>query len=268
MRAALPMLVAAAVGAGSFLLLTHGGNTVRADFAIVPSLERAAALAGFGLDEVHLTGHAFTADADVYDALDLDNVRSFVALDTAAVRNRIERLPWVATADLRRVFPGRLEVRITERKPFAVWRRGDQETLIDRAGRVLAKVNSGSLGDLPRVAGEGANTQVSALLGLLDQFPGIKSRLEAAEWVGERRWTLFLAGNVTLHLPAGRAAPAIDGIGSVGGIDALIAPPGRIIDLRAQGRIAIREGGGARLSTRAAEPGAGFASGSLSGSGT
>ena len=249
----MPVMLAARVGAGSFLALTHGGRDVRTHLVFKLGFERLAQLAGFGIDEVHLAGHLFTQDSEVYDAIDLDNVRSFASVDTATVRARIERLPWVATVNLTRAYPGRLEVRITERKPFAVWRRGEQEALIDRTGRTLAAINTGSVSDLPRVAGEGANAQVSALLSLLDRFPGVRGRLETAEWVGDRRWTLFFAGNVTLHLPADREAPALEDIAARGGIESLITIPNRIIDLRAPGRIAMRENKGARVS--AATPG-------------
>ena len=81
---------------------------------------------------------------DVFDALDLANVRSIASFDAAAVQARLERLPWIATAELTRVYPDRLDVRIAERKPFAVWARGDRSYLIDATGRVLSAVSATS----------------------------------------------------------------------------------------------------------------------------
>lgn len=242
---AIPLACAALLGAVSFFALTGGGHDVRVVKTLWPRVEALAVLSGFGIDQVTVTGHAFTQDRDVYDAIDLDNVRSFLALDTGAVRARIGRLPWVATADLTRTFPGRLDVRITERKPFAVWRRGGEETLIDRTGRVLARINPGSVPDLPRVAGEGANAQFAVLMGLVARFPGIAGRLESAEWVAERRWTLNLSDGVTLHLPTDREALSLEQLS--GELARLVAVPGRTIDLRAPGRIAVRRGAPARV---------------------
>ena len=51
---------------------------------------------------------------------------------------RIERLPWVERASIERIVPDRLEVRITERAPFAVWRLGDRNCA-DRQDRPRAR---------------------------------------------------------------------------------------------------------------------------------
>jgi cell division protein FtsQ len=232
--------LAAVAGAGLFLMLTAGGKSVRAGSVLGRELERGLQLAGFGLDEVHIIGHVYTRDGDIYDAIDLDNVRTFFALDTGEVRRRIERLPWVLSADLTRVLPGRLDVRISERTPVALWRRGGEEMLIDRTGRVLARVNPGSVKELPRFAGEGANEHASSLKTLLDRLPSIASRVEVAEWVAERRWTLRLAGNVTLHLPTDRAAPVLEELARRPDLAALLAVQSRVIDLRGPGRMTLR----------------------------
>lgn len=252
---ALLVLGAAGFGAAGFLLLTRGGQEVRADIRLHPGFVRMAQLSGLGLDEIHLTGHAFTADSDVYDALDLDNVRSLLLIDSDAVRARLERLPWVATAALTRVYPGTLQIHITERRPFAVWRRGPDEYLIDRTGRVLSAIRVGSVTDLPIVAGEGANAEIAGLMGLLDRFPEVKGKLESAEWVAERRWTLNLAANVTLHLPTDRGAAALGDLAARGAIETALASPNRTIDMRGLGRMTIRETAGVRHSGRQAEPG-------------
>lgn len=203
-------------------------------------LDRLAGNAGLGLDEVSLTGHRFTSDLDVFDALDLANARSFVAFDTAAARARIERLPWVATVEMSRIYPSRLEVRITERTPFALWRRGGRFQLIDATGRELSVVTPEDYAGLPRFSGEGAAAEASALAALVDRFPLLKSRLVDAERVSERRWTLHLKNNVVLHLPADREATALDEIARSEALQALVSGPDRIVDLRARDRAITR----------------------------
>jgi cell division protein FtsQ len=213
---------------------------VRPRLTLGASFDRAARLMGFGIDEVHVSGHGFTQDADIYDALDLDHVRTYFGLDTPAIRSRLERLPWVATAELVRAYPGRLEVHIAERKPFAVWRLGEEERLIDRSGRLLARISPGSVTGLPRTSGAGANTELPALLALIDRHPAVKSRLEMAERVADRRWSLHLTGHVVLHLPASREAPALAEASAGPGFEAALATAGSVIDLRAPGRVAVR----------------------------
>ncbi len=204
-------------------------------------IDAIAAFAGFGIDQVTLTGHQFTADTDVFDALDLGNARSMASFDASAVRARLERLPWIATAELTRVFPGGLDVRITERKPFAVWARGEQRYLIDRTGRVLSPVSATAALDFPKVAGEGAAAEAEGLLALVARYPTVARRLEEAERVAERRWTLKLSRAVTLVLPADREAAVLEEIEKGGELARLVAGEKAIIDLRGQGRITVRD---------------------------
>jgi len=205
-----------------------------------PELERAARLLGFGIDQVTLSGQHFTFDRDIFDALDLANVRTFAALDTAAVKARIERLPWIAAAELTRVYPARLEVRVTERKPFALWSRSDRLYLIDKTGRVLAAVTDAALPALPRFAGEGAAAGAADLLDLVSRYPAIAKRLELAELVSERRWNLTLAHRTTVKLPADDEAAALAEIERDPALAGLLEAGGVTIDLRGPGRAAVR----------------------------
>jgi cell division protein FtsQ len=195
---------------------------------------------GFGIDQVTLTGHHFSFDRDVFDALDLANVRTFAALDTAAVKSRIERLPWVDAAELTRVYPGELEIRVTERKPYALWQRTDRHYLIDKTGRVLAAVGGDSLPDLPRFAGEGAAAEAAGLMENLARYPEIASRLSEAERVSERRWKLKLANATTIELPADGEVGALEELSRDAALVRLVAAGRTTLDFRGPGRVAVR----------------------------
>lgn len=209
----------------------------------LPEIDRAARAMGFGIDQVTLRGHRFSFDRDIFDALDLANVRSFAALDTAAVKARIERLPWIDTAEISRVFPGQLEIRVTERKPFALWTRGERRYVIDKTGRVLAGVSGETLPDLPRVAGEGAAVEAADIFDLVARYPAIGNRLEEAERVSERRWNLKLAGAITLKLPADGEARVLQQLSRDASLASLLTAGNTTIDLRAPGRVAVRRDG-------------------------
>ena len=206
-------------------------------------LDGIARLTGFGIDMVVLTGHRFTTDSDIFDALDLPNARSLVSFDTEGVRQRLERLPWVESADLTRVFPDRLDVKVSERKAFAVWIREDHAFLIDASGRVLSAIGHGKGLDLPRLSGEGAAPEAERFLTILARTPDLYARLEEAERVGDRRWTLHLTGGVTVHLPPDREAAVLETLAKGGRLASLLDIENRIVDLRASGRVAVRDGG-------------------------
>ena len=202
--------------------------------------DQVATTLGFGIEQVSLTGHRFTSDADLFDALDLKSARSLASFEPDAIRRRFERLPWVQSVEISRIWPGQLSIRVTERKPFAIWEQGDSAELIDATGRRLGPVKRDAVLDLPRVAGEGANVAAAALLTTLDRHPDIKSRLVRADRLGDRRWTLELAGGGRINLPSDGETSALARLAAEPQIAALVAKPGQIIDLRSPSRIAIR----------------------------
>lgn len=202
--------------------------------------DQLATAMGFGIEQVSLTGHRFTSDADLFDALDLKFARSLASFEPDAIRKRFERLPWVQSVEISRVWPGQLAIRVTERKPFAIWERGDSAELIDATGRQLGPVKRDAVLNLPRVAGEGANLAAAALLTTLDRHPEIKARIVRVSRLSDRRWTLELDGGDRIHLPADGEASALARLAAEPQIAALVAKPGQIIDLRSPSRIAIR----------------------------
>ena len=113
--------------------LAQGVTLVRNEHAgtVLAKLETWAQLAGLGLDQVTLIGHRYTADTDIFEAIGLKRARTMLSFDPAAAQARLAELPWIQQASLERVFPDRLEVRVTERTPVAVWSRGERSFLID-----------------------------------------------------------------------------------------------------------------------------------------
>jgi cell division protein FtsQ len=200
-------------------------------------LERLIELAGFGLTQVSVTGHRYTLDSDIFDAIGLENAHTMLSFDTRAAQDRIERLPWVERASIERVLPDRLEVRIWERSASAVWRRGERSFLIDRSGRLLAAVPGEAMPSLPRIAGEGAAGEAAALHTLLAEHSAFMARVASAERVGQRRWRLRLADGGTVELPAHGEEEAIARALRV----AAARVPGAIdIDVRVPARTLVR----------------------------
>lgn len=242
--------VAALAGAAIYTVATDGGRNTRASDPLLPNIETAVAAIGFGLDQVAITGQKYTSDADIYEALGLDNTRSFATLDADAARQRIEDLPWIEKAELARAYPGRLDIKITERKPWAVWRDGKRDYLVDQSGRVLATVKAGSAGSgLLHLSGEGAAKEAPALMTMLGRYPDIARDLQEAERVAGRRWTLKLQHNTVLILPPEREAQALAVYASDRTVKALTAEGGFTIDLRAVNKITLRRTPGATQST-------------------
>jgi cell division protein FtsQ len=213
-------------------------------------LERLIELAGLGLTQVSVTGHRYTLDSDIFDAIGMENAHTMLAFDTRAAQDRIERLPWVERASIERVLPDRLEVRIAERSPSAVWLRNGRSFLIDPSGRVLAAVPPDAMASLPRVAGEGAAAKAASLHALLAEHPTVMARIKVAERVGQRRWVLRLADGGSVQLPAQDEREAI-----ARWLRVAAAWPGAVeIDVRVKERTLARVPEGSKATMEPAAP--------------
>lgn len=245
------MVAAGLAGMAAFLVFAGSAERTRSTAPALAEIENMIDLAGYGLTQVSLTGHRLTPDGDVFDAIDLAGAPTMLSFDSRAAQARIEALSWVERASIERVFPDRLEVRITERMPFAVWRLGSRHYLIDKTGRELAAVAANTAPALPRLAGEGAATEAAALYALLAGYPTLLRQVELAERVGGRRWTLRLAGGGAIQLPVDGVAEALARASAFAG--SAREAGANEIDLRVAGRTLVRDGqDGGRLVEQAA----------------
>ncbi|MEM8974979.1 MAG: FtsQ-type POTRA domain-containing protein [Pseudomonadota bacterium] len=196
----LPVCAALASGA-VFLSWTDGGRTTRLSDPLTIQLDRLADGLGLGLQEITVGGHRRTREKAVYAAMQLRDVRSFVLFDSEATRRRIEDLPWVARAEIRRSFPWRVAVRIVERRPFALWRHQGVDTIVDRTGRHLETVDFGRVRSLPLVAGLGAEAFAHEIVDAVAKWPDLVLATSLAKRIGRRRWDLVLSGSRRVQLP-------------------------------------------------------------------
>lgn len=251
-RSALMAICAAVMSVGLFGILTVGGTGKYVassnglagigDFVggFIPSADRIAEVAGLGIDQVAITGHRYTTDAAIFAALDLDQARSIATFDSVAARDRLEALPWVKHAALTRLYPGQLNVRISERSSYALWRRSGVLYLIDQSGHVLTATDERAAPKLPLVEGEGAGEHAAELLSLLGEYRDIAHRLERSERIGGRRWRLFLHGQVIIDLPVEQVPRALRLVTAAPSLRKVLDDGNSIVDLRASGRVAVR----------------------------
>ena len=69
--------------------------------------------------------------------------RNLFALDLGSLRRSLELLPWVRTATVRRMWPDRLMIQITERVPIAFARIDNSTQLVDEDGILLESKSVG-----------------------------------------------------------------------------------------------------------------------------
>lgn len=97
-----------------------------------------------------------------------DAARGFFAVDLGAMRTRIEALPWVETAEVRKRWPDLLELRVREFEPAARW---NQSGLLSVHGLPFAAPVATLPLDLPQLSGPDARAaEVLARLSDIDSI--------------------------------------------------------------------------------------------------
>ncbi len=229
----------ALIAATVFVALTDGGRQARQTVSPASYLGQILEQAGFGLSEVTVKGQHMTRDSEIYDQLQLGGRRSIWLFNTEAARRRIEGLPWILNASVKRVFPDRLDIRVRERRPSAIWNDGRRAILIDKTGRILGELDAGKQEGLPRFYGNGAPAQASSMLESIDRFPKLRRQVGLFEWVANRHWTLHLKSGRQILLPARNASSALLRlVKSTGGVR-LIDTNFEKLDLRLENQLAI-----------------------------
>jgi len=174
-----------------------GAEITRAETAFI------ARSADFGLvvRDVLVDGRQQTPASDVLAALDVQRGQPLLDFAPAAAKARLESLGWVREATVERRFPGTILVRLTERRPLALWQRDGKLTLIDDTGTVITHDNLDRFADLPIVVGDDAPQFAPALIAMLATEPQLKSKVTAAVRVSGRRWNLRLNNAIDIRLP-------------------------------------------------------------------
>jgi cell division protein FtsQ len=96
----------------------------------------------FALSRIDVRGNLRTRTEEVLAAVEPWRGRNVLALDLAAVAERLEGLPWVERVTLSKRLPDGLAITIGERKPAALWRVSQELWWVDGAGRVVAPFDS------------------------------------------------------------------------------------------------------------------------------
>jgi len=203
---------------------------------LVTSLSNAG---GLVVESVKITGQMETSEVAVLQKLQLPPDASLPAIDVASARERIETLPWVQTASLRKVYPSTLKITINERQPYVLWQHDQQLSVLDDTGRVIGEARDAHR-NLVRVVGAGAETRAFEALALADTAPGIRARLKAAVLIGQRRWNFVLDNGVTLMLPQDDPKAALARIAGFDQSNNLLGRDIVSVDLRLGDRMFVR----------------------------
>ncbi|MGB3710067.1 MAG: FtsQ-type POTRA domain-containing protein [Erythrobacter sp.] len=233
---------------------------VIANLAGVPAIAQAqvarmASDAGFEVRNVRVTGTDRLDERQVYARALVQRDRPMPLVEIEALRAELLELPWVRDARVSVQLPGTLAIDIVEREPHAVLQKPDRLVLIDATGAELEPISRKDSEGMLRIEGPGAARQVEALDTLLSTAPALIPQVEAAEWIGNRRWNLTFRSDQVLALPEGanEAASALIKFARLDGRNRLLGGKVAAFDMRSPPRIYMRVPGSADRAEMGAE---------------
>ncbi|MDF1748980.1 MAG: FtsQ-type POTRA domain-containing protein [Alphaproteobacteria bacterium] len=163
---------------------------------------------GLAVKEVYVIGRQETDRNDLLAALNIQVGDPILGFSPESVKQRVEQLGWVKSAEIRRTLPGIVVVKIVERQAVAIWQNDDQFVLIDSDGVTIGAKDVLRHGHLKQVVGPDAPEHTMELLKMLAQEPELEDRVLVAMRIGARRWSLRLSGGIDVNLPEENADKA------------------------------------------------------------
>lgn len=202
--------------------------------------DKLMARAGLTVGSVIIEGRAGKDTSDIQRMLGVKRGDLMLYFDVDEVRARLEALPAVKTAEVRRIWPGRIYIRIEERRPVARWQMDGVTRVIDEDGHTITGRSDVQAQSLPLVVGKGAAEAAKSFLALLATQPDFKSNVKVAVRVGERRWNLQLANGVEVRLPEEGAEAALAELVKLDREQKILARDIKAIDLRFADRFIVK----------------------------
>ncbi|MBR1218367.1 cell division protein FtsQ/DivIB [Bradyrhizobium sp. U87765 SZCCT0131] len=217
------------------------GNHVEEFVTALSDTRNAAANAvGFRITNVAISGRKQLTQDEVLAVGGVTGRSSLLFLDAATVRDRLKASPWIADATVLKLYPGQLQIDITERKAFALWQQDGALSVIADDGQILEPWVSRRFTSLPLVVGKGAGPRAREFLALLDQYPQVRAAVKAVVLVGERRWNLRLADGLDVRLPETNLEQSLALLSKLDKEDHLFSRDITAIDLRLPDRVTVR----------------------------
>jgi len=232
---AMVLLLGGAVALG----VVRGGHSDDFVGALSDTRNAAANAVGFKITSVAITGRKQLTQDEVLAVGGVNGRSSLLFLDAAAARDKLKADPWISDATVQKLYPGRLQIDITERTPYALWQENGRVSVIAEDGTVLQPY-MGRFASLPLVVGKGAESRAKDFLNLLGQYPQVRSAVKAIVFVGERRWNLRLADNVDVRLPEQDVEKALAMLTKLDQEDHLFSRDITAIDMRLPDRLTVR----------------------------
>jgi cell division protein FtsQ len=166
--------------AGAFRALIHSPLFPLKTISVSGEMRHVTRTDIVGALQDRVSGTLFTADLD-------------------AIRAAFEAIPWIRRAEVRRVWPGEIEVRVEEYIPFARWGQEREAALVNVFGEVFAGRDDSAL---PLLSGpKGSEREVvGRYVEFQEALAPVGLELAALMLSSRRSWQMKLSDGLTVQL--------------------------------------------------------------------
>jgi cell division protein FtsQ len=234
------------VAAGAFFLGTAALGVVRGDHVpvVIDELrdwrDGAGNAAGFRITSIAMAGQKELTREEILTMAGITGRTSLLFLDAGVARAKLKDNPWIAEANVLKLYPSRLHVTVTEREAFALWQKDGKVSVIAGDGAIVEPYVNQRFARLPLVVGEGAGTRAKEIVALLDKYPLVRDQMHAAVLVAERRWNIVLKNGIDVRLPDADPDKALDLLVQLDRDNRILSRDIAVVDLRLPDRVTVR----------------------------
>src|SRR6267154_82928 len=220
--------------------VVKGGHLEQLTSALSDTRNAIANSAGFRITTVAINGRKQLTQDEVLAIGGVNGRSSLLFLDAAVVRDKLKANPWIGEATVLKLYPGQLQIDITERSAFALWQQDGRLSVISDDGAVLEPYVSHRFVSLPLVVGKGADVRARDFLALLARYPQVHAATKAVVFVGERRWNLRLKDGLDIRLPENDVGKALATLSKMDLEDRLFSRDIVAVDMRLPDRLTVQ----------------------------
>jgi cell division protein FtsQ len=194
---------------------------------------------GFTVQRIDVTGEGRLIEADVRAAMGIYEGDYFFGADLKRAQERVESLPWVDHALVRRLWPNRVVVHLVEETPYALYQQDGIIHLTDSEGVIVAPLTSETSRlpeNLKLFIGQDAATHATTISTTVQSYPNIWSKTEALTRHASGRWDLTLTDGTFVRLPRENITQSLRRLTA---LEARLGDRYAIVDLRLNDRLTL-----------------------------
>lgn len=193
--------------------------------------------AGFVVKNINISGISKKKLVILNNELGINKKDSIFKLSTNEIYQNIICHNFVKSAIVKKNLPNTINIKITEKKPIAIFQNNGKFFLIDAGGSYIEEILFKSY-NLPIVVGNEANLQAKNIIDKISKFKTIFTKLESMIFVRKRRWDIIISEGIYVKLPETNTEEALEILENLLTKESIKAS--KSIDLRIKGNIILK----------------------------